>query len=99
MTLDELTRKWSRRLEEWRALAVRVDGGGIAAEVVRDLSALAGDDVVTLSEAAAIGGYSVDHLQRLVKSGKLRQYGRRHAPRIRRVDVPIKSGRHLSASP
>lgn len=50
------------------------------------------DESVTIQEAHAIGGYSVDHLQRLVSSGQLPNAGKRGRPRIRRVDVPVKPG-------
>ena len=50
-----------------------------------------GDETLTLVEAAALSGYSVDHLGWLVKKGKLANHGRKHAPRIRRADLPIKS--------
>jgi hypothetical protein len=56
----------------------------------------AGEDAVTLSEAERIGGYSADHLARLVREGKLPNVGRKHAPRIRRTDVPLKPGHALT---
>lgn len=55
--------------------------------------ALAGcGDGVSLREAAAIGGYSLDHLQRLVASGAIENVGRKGKPRIRRGDIPVKPG-------
>ena len=50
-----------------------------------------GDETLTLVEAAALSGYSADHLGHLVRHGKLRNCGRKNAPRIRRADLPIKS--------
>ena len=96
-TLTELQEKWSTRLAEWRALGVHVAGERLAAEVLNDLRALVTEDVVTLQEASLIGGYSVDHLQRLVAGGTIGNVGRKGAPRVRRADVPIKPG-HGSAS-
>jgi hypothetical protein len=61
-----------------------------AVELEHALKAQA-DETLTLTEAAAICGYSVDHLGWLVKKRKLRNYGRKHAPRLRRADLPIKS--------
>jgi hypothetical protein len=52
----------------------------------------AGDTPLTLSEAAAESGYSVEHLRRLVSEGKIENAGRKHAPRIRRAHVPRKAG-------
>jgi hypothetical protein len=48
--------------------------------------------LLTLKEASAIGGYSVDHLGRMLREGGLPNAGRTGAPRIRRVDVPTKPG-------
>jgi hypothetical protein len=61
-----------------------------AVELEQALKAL-GEETLTLVEAAALSGYSADHLGWLLKKGKLRNYGRRHAPRLRRGDLPIKS--------
>jgi hypothetical protein len=46
------------------------------------------DVPLTLSEAAAESGYSVDHLSRLLRSNRLPNAGRRYSPRIRRGDLP-----------
>ena len=91
-TVDERYAKWSGRLEEWRALGVQVNGEKLAAEVLSDLRLLVVADTVSLREAHAIGGYSLDHLARLIRQQKLTNEGRRHAPRLRRADVPIKPG-------
>ena len=45
---------------------------------------------LTLPEAAALSGYSTDHLGRLVREGKIPNAGRPNAPRIRRQDLPRK---------
>ena len=50
------------------------------------------DAVLTLTEAAAEGGYAVDTLSRMIRDGRLANVGRKHAPRIRRSDVPRKGG-------
>src|SRR5438105_3726662 len=47
---------------------------------------------VTIKEAAALGGFSVDHIQRLVSSGRIDNVGRKGRPRVRRDDVPTKPG-------
>jgi hypothetical protein len=49
-------------------------------------------DVVTLREASLIGGYTVDHLQRVVAAGTIENVGKKGAPRLRRSDVPRKPG-------
>ena len=50
-----------------------------------------GAETLTLGEAAALSGYSVDHIGSLVRHGKLPNVGRKYAPRIRRADLPTKS--------
>ncbi|MDB4882889.1 MAG: hypothetical protein JWL95_1655 [Gemmatimonadetes bacterium] len=95
----ELTAKWQERLTEWRSLGVRIDGEKVAAEVLEDLRALVDDDVVTLQEASRIGGYSVDHLQRMVAAQTITNVGRKHAPRMRRADVPTKPGHRAPLLP
>ena len=68
-------------------------------ECASDLEEAAQDayDAVTLQEAHLIGGYSVDHLQRLVSQEMLPNSGKKGAPRIPRSAVPIKPG-HASGS-
>ena len=65
----------------WRLAALELDAA---------LKAL-GDETLTLVEAAAVSGYSADHLDHLVRSGTIINYGRKNAPRVRRADLPIKS--------
>lgn len=50
------------------------------------------DDAVTLRQAHEIGGYSIDHLQRIVKAGRIQNVGTKGRIRIRRTDVPLKPG-------
>ena len=48
--------------------------------------------LLNLEEAAALSGYSADHLGRLIRQGKIPNAGRKNAPKIRRADLPIKAG-------
>ena len=57
------------------------------------------DDLLTLNQAAALSGYSADHLGRLVRSGRLPNHGERHAPRIRKQDLPRKPSRSGEGAP
>jgi len=50
-----------------------------------------GEETLTLIAAAALSGYSADHLGHLIRHGQLRNCGRKNAPRVRRADLPIKS--------
>jgi hypothetical protein len=47
---------------------------------------------LTLARAAEESGYSVDHLARLVRAGRIPNAGRPRAPRVRRSDVPKRPG-------
>jgi len=90
--------RWRGREEEWSRLGVAVDGAKVAAEIVGDLQTLRrahASEAVTLREASLIGGYSLDHLQRLVAGGQVENVGRKGRPRIRRDDVPVKPGQGL----
>ncbi len=77
--LDQFGDPTSARL--WRLAALELDAA---------LKAL-GEETLTLVEAAALSGYSADHLGHLVRHGQLRNVGRKNAPRIRRADLPIRS--------
>lgn len=98
MSIADLVARWTARRDEFGRLRVHVDGVAIADEVLADLRALdqaATVEPVTLREAARIGGYSIDHLQRMVAAGQLENVGRKHRPRVRRSDVPMKPGRRI----
>ena len=92
-TLAELQSRWEARRTEHARLGTLVPFAAVCAEVLSDLRELAVEDTVTLREASLLGGYSVDHLQRLVAQSVITNVGRKGAPRLRRQDVPIKPGR------
>jgi hypothetical protein len=93
--LDELRTKWRGRRDEFARFRASVDGAALCDELLADLeeAILAnGDELLTLSEAARLSGYTADHLGRLVRDGKIANAGRPHAPRIRRGALPRKHG-------
>jgi hypothetical protein len=55
----------------WQLAALELDAA---------LKAL-GEETLTLVEAAALSGYSADHLGHLIRHGQLRNCGRKNAPR------------------
>jgi hypothetical protein len=61
-----------------------------AAELERALATVA-DETLSLVEAARISGFTADYLGHLVKTGKIKNVGRKGAPRIRRADLPQKN--------
>lgn len=92
------------RPSEWRARAAEFrhfGNEGAAAAFEECAETLEGDlrvwseEPLTLSEAADASGYSVDHLGRLVRDGKIPNLGRPGAPRIARQHLPMKPRREL----
>src|SRR5688500_16967490 len=82
----------------WREQAAQYDrdgqpGGRLLGRVAKELeAALVEHDstLVGLNDGARLSGYSADHLGRLVKSGKLQNYGSKHRPRVRIGELPRK---------
>jgi hypothetical protein len=94
MTPAELRAKWQHRRDEWRRLGVSVNGAAMADEVLADVEQLeheSPNDPLTLAEAARVSGYSTDHLRHLIADGQLANAGKKHAPRVRRGDLPRKA--------
>lgn len=94
MTREEVLIRWRFRQQEWSRLGAQVDGGAICQEVVSDLELLwATEDAaeLDLEEAAALSGYSSDHLRRLVRTRKLACVRRGHRMYFRTGDLPRKS--------
>jgi hypothetical protein len=48
------------------------------------------EPTVSLAAASERTGYSADHLDRLIKSGRLTDYGRKHPPRVKVLECPRK---------
>ena len=81
----------------WRTTAAQLRRYGaepqaLALEAVADdlFEVLAGAEnaLLTLKDAARESGYSVEHLGRLLREGRLPNAGRRGQPRIRAADLP-----------
>ena len=99
-TLAALRERWLTRRDELRRLHAFVDGAVLCDELLIELDGLAQEtasEPLSLKRAALESGYSVDHLGRLVREGRLRNAGRPHSPRICRGDLPAKA-RHAVAS-
>ena len=86
--------------DQWEADAIKLrEYGQEAAASVAELHAhqlreavrAAGDQALTLAEAAAESGYSKRRLRELVSEGSVLNVGRRGAPRIKRSDLPRKA--------
>ena len=95
LTLDELFARWEARRAEGARLRAIVPLEVVAAEVLeglRELQATNGSELLSLTEAARLSGYSADHLGRLIRQGIIPNAGRTHAPAIQRSDLPLKPG-------
>lgn len=91
--------------ETWRALATQLRslGGDAQAQTLewcadQLTSAILqkADELLSLHRAAEESGYSVDHLGRLLREGKIPNSGRRAKPLIRRGDLPLKATRRTA---
>ena len=94
--LDALRTKWRARRDEFARFRASVDGATLCDEMLAELdrAILArDDDTLTLNEASTVSGYTVDHLARLIRHGRIPNSGRRGAPRIRVRDIPVRPGR------
>lgn len=92
----------AEREVEWAKFRVSVDGAAFCAEVRRLLEeecCAAQGELVDLKSAAALSGYSTDHLRRMVRTGEVRKSPNSKRPRFRRGDLPRKPGFDPGAPP
>jgi hypothetical protein len=94
---EELPRQWRQKAAEFKnhALESLAATYELVAAQLEHALAHHRDLPLSLRQAAREGGYSETHLGRLVAEGAIPNAGRKHAPRIRRRDVPLKRG-HLA---
>ena len=88
-------------LSQWRTDADNLRRRGAAAQALAlescadDLERALRDrdnELLNLTEAARLSGYSSEHLGRMVRDGVIPNAGRPNAPRIRHSDLPRKVG-------
>ena len=89
--------------DDWRVLAAQLRSlGGDAqartlewcADQLTPAVRQKADELLSLHRASEESGYSMDHLGRLLREGKIPNSGRRAKPLIRRRDLPVKASRH-----
>lgn len=100
--LGGIIQRWAERGVDFERFGVQVDGARLCAEVVSDLRQIESAEaqrMVGLEEAAQLSGFSADHIGRLVREGRIMNYGRKGAPLVRVVDLPRKPGSLTSATP
>jgi hypothetical protein len=100
-TFEGLPAEWRKRAEYLRAYGDSTSAKlwTLAADELEQSIAAHGLETLPLGDAARLSGYTADHLGQLVRSGRMKNYGREGAPRIRRADLPnerltVSSGRH-----
>jgi hypothetical protein len=93
-TLAHLELKWSTRLAEWRRLGVSVSGEKVAEEILSDVKAIGAersDALLSPAEAGAVANYHPESICRLVRTGKVKNYGTKHRPRVKLGELPTKA--------
>ena len=94
MSRADFLARWRQRRDDFDRLNAAVEARALIDQLLGELELLFAQEdehALTLSEAAKESGYSQDHLARLVREGTIPNAGRRHAPRIRRKDLPRKA--------
>lgn len=101
MLPHEFETKWTEELERFSKRESFVRASVLCEEILTDFRSVVArgvDSILTLQQAAQESGYSVDHLSRLVRTGKLpdrRPPGSHGRIVLRRSDLPHKpNARH-----
>lgn len=94
MLVSALPTHWRARATELEKLQAVVPACVLLRECANQLddTLQSEADSVSIKEAATLGGFSVDHIQRRVAKGHIENVGQKGKPRIRRDDVPVKAG-------
>src|SRR5215472_14734460 len=92
MIVSALPAHWRSRATELERYAPAAAQAFKDAADQLDDALQASTDSVSISAASSLGGFSADHIQRLVAKGRIDNVGRKGKPRIRRQDVPMKPG-------
>lgn len=90
MTRETLIASWERRRDTYARVNAVVDGAKLIDEFLADVRDYESESArpITLREAAALTGYSAEHLGRLIRQGCIPNVGRRYAPRVLVTDLP-----------
>lgn len=99
--LRALAQRWEERAKELRSCGAReaAQSHEKTAQELRDTLRTWLDEPLTLREASSEGGYSTDHLGRLIRNGTLPNAGREGKPRILRRHVPLQPGHGVGPAP
>lgn len=95
MTLLQLLDRWRIKRDAYRQDGALVSGEKVAALVIADLEtviAAGPEQLVTLTRAAELSGFSADYLRRLIRTGDLADHGKPHKPLVSVESLPRKAG-------
>lgn len=93
--LDDLALRWDAHaslIARYGAESCAVTLRRCAIELSEAI-ARGGDAIVNLTTASEMTAYSSDHLGKLVREGKLKNYGGKNRPRVRVAELPRKPAR------
>lgn len=95
-------------VDQWRSRAANLAAWGatdaariweIAARELEEYELEHALESLTVTQAAAESGYSVEHIGRLVAEGRIENAGKKGSPRIRRCDLPKKPQKSAHTDP
>ncbi len=94
-SLDRVVLQWRDEAETLRRRGVAAHATLLesCAEEVESALQQHHDELLNLTEAARVSGYSREHLGRSLKEGRIPNAGQPGAPKIRRGDLPTKSAK------
>lgn len=97
--LSGLPASWREKADDLDALAAAAQATSLrwCASQLETALAAAADEALTLEQAATESGYSPERLRKLIADGTIPQAGRKHAPRVKRGDLPSRARRPASA--
>jgi hypothetical protein len=91
LDLDQLPSAWRVLAGLFRRYAHEESAAALLESCAGQLEAAlrpTNDELLSLRDAAALSGYSVDHLGRLIREGRIPNCGRKGKPLVRSRDLP-----------
>jgi len=88
-----LLERWQREATELTNRYSQPALAGLTSQHIRELEdALQqeADELLNLTQAAAVCGYTADSLGRMIREERLENHGKRNAPLVRKADLPRK---------
>jgi hypothetical protein len=99
LAVKPFTVEWRARATTAREQLADSRAAQIIENVVADLERFAASldsELVSPEEGASWSGFTIDHLARLCREGKLRNYGRKGRPLYAKTELPKKASRRTA---